>query len=204
MTSTEKAAEITFKVELDAYITHKSNYENNNAIIASSLINQCDDSVAQQLTEMKDHTTGKYGILWVLAALNQLCSIIHNDEIPLLQVTTAFRKLFVHKQPENQHATQFREEFDHNIRALKAVGATITLPAACLKLEENLEQTTTLTDNEKQKRAFERLMALVFLNQCGPSAEQTHTLLKTQYVQNQDNYPANITVTANLVKAAKN
>ena len=182
MTSTEKAAKITFKVEFDAYSTHKSDYENNRAILASSLINQCDDSVVQQLTEMKDHTTGKYGILWVLAALNQLCSIIHNDEIPLLQVTTAFRKLFVHKQPENQHKTQFREEFEHNVRALKAVGTTITLPAVCLKLEEHLEQTTALTDDKKQDRAFERLMALVFLNQCGPSAEQTHTLLKTQYV----------------------
>ena len=46
-------------------------------------------------------------------------------------------------------------------------------------------------------------MALVFLNQCGPSAEQTRTLLKMQYVHSQDNYPANITVSANPIKAAK-
>ena len=99
-----------------------------------------------------------------LAALNQLCSSIHNDEIPLLKVATALSQLFLHKQPQYQHATPFREELELNLRALKAVGATITLLEACLTLEENLEQTTTLTEPEKQERAFERLMALVFLN----------------------------------------
>ena len=150
LTSPEKSADIIFKVKFDAYSKHKRNYENNKAILASSLINQCDDYVVQQLAEMKDHITGQYDILWVLAALNQLCSGIHNDEIPLLQVATAFIKLFLHKQPENQHATQFREEFEHNVRTLKAVGATIKLPEACLKLEENLEQPATLTGAKKQ------------------------------------------------------
>ena len=204
LTSTEKTAEITFRVEYDAYSKHKSAYKNNKAILASSLLNQCDDSILQQLANMKDHDKGQYNILWVLAALNQLCSGIHNDEIPLVQVATALSKFFLYKQSEHQHATDFREEFELNVRALEAVGATITLPEACLKLEENLDQTTTtLTDDMKQERAFERLTALVFLNQCGPSAESTRTLLKTQYVQRHDNYPANVTVAANLVRAAK-
>ena len=155
LTLTEKTTEITFKVEFDAYSKYKSAYINNKAILASSLLSQCDDFVLQQLAKKKDHITGKYDILWVLVALNQLCSGIHNDEIPLLQVATALSKLFLHKQPENQHATKFREEFEHNACALKAVGATITLPESCLKLEENLEQNTTLNGNEKQKRAFE-------------------------------------------------
>ena len=79
---------------------------------------------------MKGHLTGKYNILWVLAALNQLCSGIHNDEIPLLQLATALSKLFLYKQPEHQHATDFRKEFELNVCDLKAVGATITLPEA--------------------------------------------------------------------------
>ena len=46
-------------------------------------------------------------------------------------------------------------------------------------------------------------MALVFLNQCGPSAEQTQTMSKTQHVQRHDNCLATTTVVANLVRAAK-
>ena len=204
LTSIEKTAKITFIVEYDAYSKHKSAYDNNKAILTSSLLNQCDDSVLQQLAEMKDHYKSQYDNFWVLAALDQLCSSIYNDKIPLLQVTTTLSKLSLFKQPEHQHATDFREEFELNASDMKAVGATITLPAACLKLEENLEHTTTtLTDNVQQERAFERLMALVFLNQCGPSAEQTRTLLKTHYVQRHDHYPSNVTVTANLIRAAK-
>ena len=51
LTSTEKTAKITFKVEYDAYNKHKSAYDNNKAILASSLLNQCDDSVLQQLAK---------------------------------------------------------------------------------------------------------------------------------------------------------
>ena len=115
LTSTEKTAEITFIVEYDAYSKNKSAYDNNKAKLASSLLNQCIDSVLQQLAEMMDHLNGKYDILWVLATLNQLCSGIHNDEIPLLQVITAFHKLFLYKQAEHQHATNFREEFELNV-----------------------------------------------------------------------------------------
>ena len=104
---------------------------------------------------MKDHYKSQYDNFWVLAALDQLCSSIYNDKIPLLQVTTTLSKLSLFKQPEHQHATDFREEFELHVRALKAVGATIKLPEACLKLEENLEQsTTTLSDDVKQERAF--------------------------------------------------
>ena len=170
LTSTEQTAQITFKVEYDAYSKHKAPTTTIRPY-SHLLLNRCDDSVLQQLAEMTDHDKGQYDILWVLAALNQLCSGIHNDEIPLLQVATALSKLFLYKQSEHQHATDFREEFELNVRALKVVGATIALSEACLKLEENLDQaTTTLTDDVKQERAFERLMVLVFLNQCGPSA----------------------------------
>ena len=155
LTSADKTAEITFRVEYDAYSKHNSAHNNNKAILASSLLNQCDDSVIQQLANMKDHDKGQYSILWVLAALNQLCSGIHNGEIPLIQVANALNNFFLFKQPEHQHATDFREEFELHVRALKAVGATIKLPEACLKLEENLEQsTTTLSDDVKQERAF--------------------------------------------------
>ena len=116
--------------------------------------------------EMKDHSTGQYNILWVLSTLSQICSGIRNDEIPLLQVFNAIRKVFTHKQHENQSAPAFKEEFVQNIHAMKAVGATITLPAACLELEANLDpdKTNLPGDNVKQARAFERLMALAYLN----------------------------------------
>ena len=88
---------------------------------------------------------------------------------------------------------------------MKAVGATITLPATCLELEAKLDlhKINTPTDAEKQAHAFERLMALTYLNQCDNSAESTCAILKKQYVQEHDEYPANITVAANLVKATK-
>ena len=46
-------------------------------------------------------------------------------------------------------------------------------------------------------------MVLTYLNQCDNSAESTRTLLKTQFVQDQDNYPANVTGAASLITAAK-
>ena len=75
----------------------------------------------------------------------------------------------------------------------------------CLELEANLntDKTNPPNDDVKQARAFERLMALAYLNQCDNSAETTRTMLKTQYVQDHDEYPSNITVSANLVKVAK-
>ena len=88
---------------------------------------------------------------------------------------------------------------------MKAVSVAITLPVACLELEANLDpdKTNPLDNDVKQVRAFERLMALNYLNQCNPSADSTRSMLKMQYVQGHDKYPANITVAADLVKAAK-
>ena len=111
--------------------------------------------------------------------------------------------MFTHKQQEQQSALVFKDEFLQYVSDLKAVGATITLPATCLELEEKLDPDKTLSDEVKQSRAFECLMALTYLNQCDNSAELTRTLLKTQYVQTHDNYLANVTVAANLVRVAK-
>ena len=141
----------------------------------------------------------QYDILWVLSALSQMCSGICSDESPLLQVFNAIRKVYTHRQQENQPASTFREEFVQTVRAMKTVGATITLPAVCLELEEKLDSGKTLSDDVKQALAFERLMALTHLNQCDNSTESTRTLLKKQFVQDQDNYPANITCVASLV-----
>ena len=77
---------------------------------------------------------------------------------------------------------------------MKTVSATITLLAACLELEANLDPGNALTIEVKQTCAFERLMDLTYLNQCDNSAKSPRAMLE---------YPANITVAANLVKAAK-
>ena len=152
---------------------------------------------------MKDHSTGQYNILWVLSALSQMCSGIRSDESPLLQVFNAIRKVLTHRQKENQPASMFREEFVQTARAMRTFGTTITLPAACLELEAKLDPSKTLSDDVKQARAFERLMALTYLNQCDNSVESTRIILKTQFVQDQENYPANITGAVNLIRAAK-
>ena len=60
---------------------------------------------------MKDHSTGQYDVLWVLSALSQICSGIRKDEIPLLQVFNATRKVFTHKQQEQHSALVFKDEF---------------------------------------------------------------------------------------------
>ena len=148
---------------------------------------------------MKGHSTGQYD------ALSQMCSGIGKDQIPLLQILNSVRKVFTHKQQENQSAPAFKDELIQNVRAMKAVSATITLSPACLDLEANLDtdKTNPPDDDVKQARAFECLMALTYINQCNNSAESTRTLLKTQYTKTLDEYPANITVAANLVKAAK-
>ena len=86
---------------------------------------------------------------------------------------------------------------------MKAVGATITLPAAFLELEANLDPDKSLSDEVKQTCAFEHLMVLTYLNQCDNSAESTRTILKTKCVKYLNEYPADITVAANLVKAVK-
>ena len=151
---------------------------------------------------MKGLTSGQYDTLWVLSALDQLCSGIYNDEIPLVQVVTALRILFVTKQQEHQSVTSFREEFEQNIMALAAVGATIKHPESCFKLEEQLDPNNTLKETKKQDRAFDHVMALTFLTQCGHSAELTRTMLKTQYVQQQDHYPASITIASSLLWAS--
>ena len=109
---------------------------------------------------MKGHGTGQYDVLWVLSALNQMCSGIRNDQITLLLVFNAMRKIFTHKQQEHQSAPAFKDKFVKNVRAMKAVSATITLPAFCLELEGNLDPNNTLTDDVKQARAFEHLMSL--------------------------------------------
>ena len=203
LTSTDQKAQIMYKIKYTEYSKHENNYQNNKIALASSLLGQCGDSVLQQLADMDDYTSGQYDILWVLSALNQLCSGIHNNEIPIVQVVTAFRKLFVTKQHEHQSIISFREEFKHNVQTLQAVGATIKLPASCLKLEEQLDPDNKLTETVKQDRAFARVMALTFLSQCGQSADQTCTLLKMQYVQWQNNYLASITVASNLLRASK-
>ena len=134
-----------------------------------------------------------------------MCSDIRNDKIPLLQVYNAMRKVFTHKQQEHHSAAEFKDAFEQSVRAMKAVGITTTLSLACLELEAHLDsdKTNPPTDDVKQARAFERFMALAYLHQCDNSAETTRTMLKTQYVQAHDEYPSNITVAANLVKATK-
>ena len=201
--SIDQKDQIMYKIKYTKYSKHANNYQNNEIALVSSLLGQWDDYVLQKLADMKDFTSGQYNILWVLSALNQLCSGIHNDEIPLVQVVTALRKLFVTKQQDNQSVTSFREEFEQNVKALTADGATIKLPASCLKLEEQLDTNNTLTETEKQDRAFDRVTALTFLTQCGHSAKLTRTMLKTQYVQQQDHYPASITIASSLLRASK-
>ena len=198
-----EAEKIKFKIDCEEYSEDVRTYENNKSKIARSLLGQCEHSVIEQLKEMKDHSTGQYDVLCVLSALSQICSGIRKDEIPLLQVLNTIRKVFTNKQQDQQSALVFKVEFVQNVRALKAVGATITLSAACLELEENLDPDKTLSDEVKQTCAFELLMALAYLNQYDNSAEWTRTMLKMQYVQHQNNYPATITVAANLVRAAK-
>ena len=65
------------------------------------------------------------------------------------------------------------------------------------------DKTNPPDDDVKQARAFERLMALSYLNQSDNFAETTRTMLKTQFFLDHDEYPLNITVAANLIKAAK-
>ena len=133
-----------------------------------------------------------------------MCSGICNNQIPLLQIYNAIRKVFTYKQQHYHSLATFKDDFEHKVRALKAVSTTITLSSVCLELEANLDpnKTNPPDDDVKQARAFERLMALAFLNQCDNSTETTRTMLKTQYVQDHE-YPSNITVAVNLVKAAK-
>ena len=66
---------------------------------------------------------------------------------------------------------------------MKTVSTAITLPAAYLELEANLDPDNALTDKMKQTRAFERLMSLTYLNQCDISAGSTRTMLKILYVK---------------------
>ena len=63
-----------YKIKYAKYSKHADNYKNNKIALASSLLGQCDDSVLQRLADMKGYTSGQYNILWVLSALNQLCS----------------------------------------------------------------------------------------------------------------------------------
>ena len=128
-------SQVIFKIKYAAHCKDESTYNNNKIALAASLLGQCDDSVLHQLADMDNHATGQYDIIWVLSAINQLCSGIHNDESPLLQVVTTLRKLFVTKQQEHHSLHSFREEFEQNFQALCTVGATITLPKVCLKLE---------------------------------------------------------------------
>ena len=100
-----------FKINHEEYSEDKRTYKNNKSILTRSLIGQCALSVADQVREMKDHSAGQYDVLWVLSALGQMCSGIRNDEIPLLQVLNAIRKVFTHRQQENQSAAAFKEEF---------------------------------------------------------------------------------------------
>ena len=203
LTSAELTAQIIFKIEEEVYSKDKRTYDNNKTKLAQSLISQCELPVIDQLKDMKGHGTGQYDVLWVLSALNQMCSGIRNNQILLIQVFNAIRKVFTCKQQDNHSVPAFKDEFVQHVHAMKAVSATITLPVACLESEANLDPDKTLTDEVKQTRAFEHLMALTYLNQCDNSAESTRAMLKTQYVQEHDEYPANITVAANLVKAAK-
>ena len=85
LTSDELTAVIVFKIEHEAYSKDKSTYDNNKTKLAQSLISQCALPVIDQLRGMKGHSTGQYDVLWVLSALNQMCSGTRNDQIPLLQ-----------------------------------------------------------------------------------------------------------------------
>ena len=152
-------SQLMFKIKYAAHCKHESNYQNNKIALAASLLGQCDDPALHQLADMDGHATGQFDIIWVLSAINQLCSGIHNNESPLVQVVTTLRELFVTKQQENQSLNSFREEFQQNIQALHAVGAAITLPKLCLKLEEQLDPENTPTATEKQECAFARMLA---------------------------------------------
>ena len=131
----DEKSQVIFKIKYAAHCKNENTYNNNKIALATFLLGQCDDSVLHQLADMDNHATGQYDIIWVLSAINQLCSGIRNDESPLLQVVTALRKLYVTKQQENQSLYSFREEFEQNVQALRAVGAIITLPESCLELE---------------------------------------------------------------------
>ena len=72
--SIDQKAQTMYKIKYTEYSKHTNNYQNNKIALASSLLGQCDDSVLQRLADMKGYTSGQYNILWVLSALNQLCS----------------------------------------------------------------------------------------------------------------------------------
>ncbi len=197
---TDEKSQLVFKIKYAEHSKIETIYNNNKIILAASLRGQCDESVLHQLADMNGHAAGQYDILWVLSAINQLCNGVRNDQSPLLQVVTALRRLYVTKQQDQHSLHQFREEFEQNVLALKAIGATITLPESCLELEDQLDPNNKPSEKQKQERALERVMALSFITQCDQSADATRTLLKTQYVQKQDRYPKDIAEAFNLLR----
>ena len=60
--SIDQKDQIMYKIKYAEYSKHADNYQNKNIAFASSLLGQCDDSVLQQLADMKGHTSGQYEI----------------------------------------------------------------------------------------------------------------------------------------------
>ena len=147
--------QIEFKIDCTEYSAGKRTYDNNNNKLAQSLIGQCALPVTDVLQGMKGHDSGQYDVLWFLSALNQMCSGIRNNQIPCLQTYNAIHKVFTHKQQHFHTAATFNDEFEQNIRAIMAAGATITLSLMCLELGANLnpDKTNPLNDDVKQARA---------------------------------------------------
>ena len=192
-----------YKIDREEHSADTRTYANNKTNLAQSLLGQCALPVLEQLRCMKGHDEGQFDILWVLSSLAQLTSGIRNDQFPLLQAYNAVRKVFTHTQQEQHTPTVFKDEFEQHVQAMQAVGVTITFPDTFLELEATRSPSKILTDAEKQASAFARFMALTYLNQCDASAEQTRTMLRQQFVKSVDDYPQDITVAANLVKASK-
>ena len=150
LASADPTDQIIFKIEHEEFSKDKRTYDNNKTKLTQSLLGQCAPPIVNQPRGMKGHSAGQYDVLWVLCALSQMCSSIRNDQIPLLQVLNSICKVFTHKQQEQQSATAFKEDFVQHVRAMKAVGAIITLPAACLELEKSLDPNKTLSNEVKQ------------------------------------------------------
>jgi len=166
----------------------KKAYLNNSLKIATMVMAQCDDLVRAKIKQKTEYKSNSGSTVWVMQALNELCSGIKGNEHPIEGDVKALRAIFNCKQ-YNKTLASYHYKFREAVKTITLRGCRFKLSDNSIKAEKTLD--SSLSDDDAADKAHDCLLAAIFLNNLKEKLTMLYAKLKDDFLQLVHSYPAN-------------
>mmetsp|Transcript_20059 Transcript_20059/g.30750 ORF Transcript_20059/g.30750 Transcript_20059/m.30750 type:complete len:268 (+) Transcript_20059:185-988(+) len=139
----------------------KKAYLNDSLKIATIVMAQCDDFVRAKIKQQTDYESNYGSAVWVMQALNELCSGIKGNEHPIEGDVKALRAIFNCKQ-YNKLLAGYHDKFREAVKTITLSGCHFKLLDNSIKAEKALD--SSLSNDEAAEKVHDCLLAVIFLN----------------------------------------